>query len=133
MKAAVLSTIGSSTLEVRDNVEATPVTDGKVRVKIRATGVCHSDLSVVNGDRPRPLPMVLGHEAAGVVEEIGAGVTDVSAGDRVVCSYVPSCGHCAECAGGHPVRCADAQAANREAQGTGRWSINSKGILRLRR
>lgn len=89
---------------------------GEVLVRITAAGLCHSDLSVVNGDRPRPLPMVLGHEAAGVVAAVGAGVTTVAEGDRVVCSYVPSCGTCADCAGGHPVRCADAQAANREAR-----------------
>ncbi|MFC7489854.1 MULTISPECIES: zinc-binding dehydrogenase [unclassified Knoellia] len=89
---------------------------GEVLVRIVAAGLCHSDLSVVNGDRPRPLPMVLGHEAAGVVEELGPGVSDVGVGDRVVCSYVPSCGHCADCAGGQPVRCAQAQAANREAR-----------------
>lgn len=89
---------------------------GEVLVRIVAAGLCHSDLSVVNGDRPRPLPMVLGHEAAGVVEEVGAGVTSVVVGDRVVCSYVPSCGSCTDCAGGHPVRCAAAQAANREAR-----------------
>lgn len=89
---------------------------GEVLVRIAAAGLCHSDLSVVNGDRPRPLPMVLGHEAAGVVEEVGAGVPELSPGDRVVCSYVPSCGTCTDCAAGHPVRCADAQAANREAR-----------------
>ncbi|MEO6021267.1 MAG: zinc-binding dehydrogenase [Knoellia sp.] len=89
---------------------------GEVLVRIIAAGLCHSDLSVVNGDRPRPLPMVLGHEAAGIVEEVGSGVTDVAVGDRVVCSYVPSCGTCANCAGGQPVRCAEAQAANREAR-----------------
>jgi len=99
-----------------EEVTLQPPGPGEVLVRIAAAGLCHSDLSVVNGDRPRPLPMVLGHEAAGVVEEVGAGVTDVSPGDRVVCSYVPSCGHCADCAGGHPVRCADAQAANREAR-----------------
>ncbi|EAQ00246.1 putative zinc-type alcohol dehydrogenase transmembrane protein [Janibacter sp. HTCC2649] len=89
---------------------------GEVLVRITAAGLCHSDLSVVNGDRPRPLPMVLGHEAAGVVEGVGQGVTDVRVGDRVVCSYVPSCGNCSDCAGGNPVRCVDAQAANREAR-----------------
>lgn len=89
---------------------------GEVLVRITAAGLCHSDLSVVNGDRPRPLPMVLGHEAAGIVEEVGAGVTAVGVGDRVVCSYVPSCGSCADCADGNPVRCVDAQAANREAR-----------------
>jgi alcohol dehydrogenase len=89
---------------------------GEVLVRIVAAGLCHSDLSVVNGDRPRPLPMVLGHEAAGVVEEIGVGVTSVAVGDRVVCAYVPSCGGCPDCAGGNPVRCVDAQTANREAR-----------------
>ncbi|WP_353952795.1 zinc-binding dehydrogenase [Knoellia sp. S7-12] len=89
---------------------------GEVLLRITAAGLCHSDLSVVNGDRPRPLPMVLGHEAAGVVEAVGLGVTDVATGDRVVCSYVPSCGTCSDCAGGHPVRCAEAQAANRDAR-----------------
>ncbi|HVW41506.1 MAG TPA: alcohol dehydrogenase catalytic domain-containing protein, partial [Amycolatopsis sp.] len=74
MKAAVLSTIGSTTLEVRDNVTATPVTDGKVRVKIRATGVCHSDLSAMTGTIPVAMPAVLGHEGAGEVVEVGAGV-----------------------------------------------------------
>ncbi|MFC7487453.1 zinc-binding dehydrogenase [Knoellia sp. CPCC 206453] len=99
---------------------------GEVLLRIVAAGLCHSDLSVVNGDRPRPLPMVLGHEAAGIVEELGPGVIDVSVGDRVVCSYVPSCGHCADCAGGHPVRCAEAQAANREARlVTGRRPFNN--------
>lgn len=99
-----------------EEVTLQPPGPGEVLVRIVAAGLCHSDLSVVNGDRPRPLPMVLGHEAAGVVEEVGAGVTDVAVGDRVVCSYVPSCGVCADCAGGHPVRCAGAQAANREAR-----------------
>ncbi|CAN7177582.1 zinc-binding dehydrogenase [Knoellia sp. LjRoot47] len=99
-----------------EEVTLEPPGPGEVLVRITAAGLCHSDLSVVNGDRPRPLPMVLGHEAAGVVEEVGAGVTDVRPGDRVVCSYVPSCGHCPDCAGGNPVRCADAQAANREAR-----------------
>ncbi|WP_404380849.1 zinc-binding dehydrogenase [Knoellia locipacati] len=105
----------SAPLTVED-VTLQPPGPGEVLLRIVAAGLCHSDLSVVNGDRPRPLPMVLGHEAAGVVEEVGAGVTDVAVGDRVVCSYVPSCGVCADCAGGHPVRCASAQAANREAR-----------------
>lgn len=64
----------------------------------------------------RPLPMVLGHEAAGTVEEVGPGVTEVSVGDCVVCSYVPSCGRCDACASAHPVLCPEAQSANREAR-----------------
>ena len=59
---------------------------------MRAAGLCHSDLSVIDGNRPRPLPMVLGHEMAGVVEQVGAGVTDLQRGDHVVAAFVPSCG-----------------------------------------
>jgi alcohol dehydrogenase len=78
---------------------------GEVLVRIVAAGLCHSDLSVINGDRPRPVPMVLGHEAAGVVEALGEGVTDLSPGDHVVCVFVPSCGHCGPCAAGRPALC----------------------------
>ena len=73
---------------------------GEVLVQIEAAGLCHSDLSVINGSRPRVMPMVLGHEAAGVIRETGPGVNDLKAGDRVVFSYVPVCGHCAPCAAG---------------------------------
>lgn len=69
----------------------------ELRVRIEAAGVCHSDLSVVDGNRPRPLPMLLGHESAGIVEAIGADVDDVSVGDRVVMSFLPRCGQCREC------------------------------------
>lgn len=85
---------------------------GEVLVKIAAAGVCHSDLSVINGDRPRPTPMVLGHEAAGVVEDLGAGVDDVEKGDHVVMVFVPSCGHCLPCAEGRPALCEPGAAAN---------------------
>jgi alcohol dehydrogenase len=78
---------------------------GELLVRVEASGLCHSDLSVVDGSRPRPLPMALGHEAAGIVEEIGAGVHDVAVGDRVVLVFVPSCGSCPECAGGQPALC----------------------------
>jgi alcohol dehydrogenase len=81
-------------------------------VKIAAAGLCHSDLSVINGDRPRPTPMLLGHEAAGVVEAVGAGVTDLVRGDHVVMVFVPSCGHCAPCAEGRPALCEPGAAAN---------------------
>jgi len=65
---------------------------GCVLIEVAAAGLCHSDLSVINGTRPRVMPMVLGHEAAGVVREAGPGVHDFSAGDHVVFSYVPACG-----------------------------------------
>ncbi|MFZ5655360.1 MAG: zinc-dependent alcohol dehydrogenase family protein, partial [Pseudomonadota bacterium] len=75
-------------------------------------GLCHSDLSVINGDRPRPLPMALGHEAAGIVEDLGPGVTDLRRGDHVVMVFVPSCGHCLPCAEGWPALCEPGAAAN---------------------
>lgn len=85
---------------------------GEVLIRIAAAGLCHSDLSVINGDRPRPLPMVLGHEASGVVEEVGAGVDDLVKGDHVVCVFVPSCGHCDPCARGRPALCEPGAAHN---------------------
>ena len=84
---------------------------GEVLVKIAAAGLCHSDLSIINGDRPRPLPMALGHEAAGIVEEIGSGVVDLKRGDHVALAFVPSCGHCIPCMEGRPALCEPAVAA----------------------
>ena len=81
-------------------------------IRVGAAGLCHSDLSVINGDRPRPMPMALGHEAAGVVEEAGAHVHDLQRGDHVVVVFVPSCGHCAPCAEGRPALCEPGAAAN---------------------
>jgi alcohol dehydrogenase len=83
-----------------------------VLVRIGAAGLCHSDLSVINGDRPRPLPMALGHEAAGVVEELGEGVSDLARGDHVVMVFMPSCGHCLPCAEGRPALCEPGATAN---------------------
>ena len=85
---------------------------GEVLVKIAAAGLCHSDLSIINGDRPRPMPMALGHEAAGVVEELGPGVTGLARGDHVALIFVPSCGHCAPCMEGRPALCEPGAAAN---------------------
>jgi alcohol dehydrogenase len=84
----------------------------EVMVKIGAAGLCHSDLSVIDGNRPRPTPMVLGHEAAGVVEKLGPGVDDLKVGDHVVMVFVPSCGHCLPCAEGRPALCEPGAAAN---------------------
>lgn len=86
--------------------------EGEVLVRVAAASLCHSDLSVVNGDRIRPLPMALGHEAVGVVEETGPGVHRISPGDHVALVFVPSCGFCADCAAGRPALCAAAAAAN---------------------
>jgi len=77
----------------------------EVLVRFAANGVCHSDLHVITGDYPHPLPVVLGHEAAGVVERIGPGVESVKPGDHVCSSYIPSCGRCAYCIKGTPTLC----------------------------
>lgn len=93
-------------------------------VRVLAAGLCHSDLSVIDGSRPRPLPMVLGHEATGEVVELGAGVRDFSVGDRVVFSFVPMCGHCDPCASGRPALCEPGAHANTSGQllgGGSRW------------
>jgi alcohol dehydrogenase len=84
----------------------------EVLVRIGAAGLCHSDLSVINGDRPRPMPMALGHESAGIVEALGEDVADLAVGDHVVMVFMPSCGHCLPCAEGRPALCEPGAAAN---------------------
>jgi S-(hydroxymethyl)glutathione dehydrogenase/alcohol dehydrogenase len=79
---------------------------GEVQVKWAANGVCHSDYHLVCGDVPHPLPVVLGHEASGVVERVGPGVETVKPGDHVCSSYIPSCGRCSYCIGNQPTLCA---------------------------
>jgi alcohol dehydrogenase len=118
IKAAVLNAMGvappyeeSKPLAIEE-LELGPPGPGEVLVKVAAAGLCHSDLSVINGDRPRPMPMALGHEAAGVVEELGEGVTDLKRGDHVVLVFVPSCGHCPPCSEGRPALCEPGAAAN---------------------
>lgn len=118
IRAAVLERMGapapyaeSAPLHL-DEVELDLPGPGEALVRIVAAGLCHSDLSVIEGNRPRPMPMVLGHEAAGVVEECGPGVDDLVPGDHVVCVFVPSCGHCLPCAEGRPALCEPGAAAN---------------------
>lgn len=104
---------------------------GEVLVKIEAAGICHSDLSVINGDRPRPTPMVLGHEAAGVVVETGEDVDDLVAGDHVVFVFMPSCGHCLPCCEGRPALCepgAEHNTAGDLLSGARRLSKNGRPI-----
>ena len=111
IRAAVLETIGlpapyaqSRPLRIME-VDLDPPQHGEVLVRIRAAGLCHSDLSVISGDRPRPVPMTLGHEASAEVVECGAGVTDLAPGDQVVLVFIPSCGCCTPCAEGRPALC----------------------------
>lgn len=97
-------------------VELDPPGPGEVLIKIKVAGLCHSDLSVINGDRPRALPIVLGHESSAEVVETGDGVNDLRPGDHVVMVFVPSCGCCSPCMKGRPALCEPGAAAN--AQGT---------------
>jgi len=101
----------SRPLEVEE-VELDPPGPGELLIRIDAAGVCHTDLSIVDGTRVRPLPIVPGHEACGTVLELGPGARDVAVDDRVVLTFVPSCGACAECTAGHPARCPSALRAN---------------------
>jgi alcohol dehydrogenase len=117
-KAAVLTEMGlaapyatSRPLEIEE-LELAALERDDVLIEIAAAGLCHSDLSVIDGTRPRPLPMVLGHEAAGIVREVGANVGSVAAGDHVVFSFVPMCGHCAACSTRRPVLCENGARAN---------------------
>lgn len=105
MRAAILRNIGDETLDVVDDVETVETGPGLVKVAIRATGVCHSDLSGMKGIVPQPTPAVLGHEGAGEIVEVGEGVTSVAVGDHVVVSWVPPCGACSYCIGGQPNLC----------------------------
>jgi alcohol dehydrogenase len=133
IRAAVLQQMGASLpyadsrpLSIETIELASPGRD-EVMIKIAAAGLCHSDLSVINGDRPRPMPMALGHEASGVVHEVGEGVTDLLPGDHVVVVFVPSCGHCELCAGGRPALCEPGAAAN----GAGTLLSGSRRISRV--
>ncbi len=118
VRAAVLREMGakapyaeSKPLKI-ETLELDPPGPGELLVQVKAAGLCHSDLSVINGSRPRPTPMALGHEAAGVVKEVGAGVTRFNVGEHVVLVFVPSCGHCVPCAEGRPALCEPGAAAN---------------------
>ncbi|GLI23082.1 alcohol dehydrogenase [Xanthobacter flavus] len=118
IKAAVLRSMGaqmpyaqSQPLHIEEVELDRPGRD-EVLVKIAAAGLCHSDLSVINGSRPRPMPMAIGHEAAGVVVEAGDGVDDLKPGDHVVMVFMPSCGHCQPCSQGRPALCEPGAVAN---------------------
>jgi alcohol dehydrogenase len=118
IRAAVLNAMGvpppySETKPI--SVETIDLDDpgpGEVLVKMGAAGLCHSDLSIINGDRPRPMPMVIGHEAAGIVEKLGSGVDDLKQGDHVILVFMPSCGRCVPCSEGRPALCDPGLAAN---------------------
>jgi alcohol dehydrogenase len=117
-RAAVLYECGkpapyaSSSPLVIEDLELDPPGAGEVLVELVGAGLCHSDLSTINGSRPRPVPMVLGHEASGIVREVGPGVAGLRVDDHVVFSYVPMCGRCLCCATGRPALCEAGAASN---------------------
>ena len=118
IRAAVLREMGanhpyaeSQPLRI-ETLDLDPPGPGEVLVRIAAAGLCHSDLSVINGSRPRPMPMAIGHEAAGVVVATGDHVDDLAPGDHVVMVFMPSCGHCLPCSEGRPALCEPGAAAN---------------------
>ncbi|HEX6000850.1 MAG TPA: zinc-dependent alcohol dehydrogenase family protein [Hyphomicrobiaceae bacterium] len=137
MRAAVLREM----MKPRPYAESKPFTveevelegpgEGEVLVRIRAAGLCHSDLSTVNGDRPRPMPMVLGHEAACEVMELGPGVKNLAVGDHAILVFVPSCGACIPCMEGRPALCEPGAAANGAGtllSGARRLKVNGQPI-----
>src|SRR5437588_12451165 len=131
-KAAVLPGLDQP-LEIRD-IEVEAPHAGEVKVRMGASGVCHSDVSVQNGTLMAPTPLVLGHEGAGVVEEVGEGVTSVKPGDHVVISWVPQCGDCYFCQHGQGQLCkaADASLASGGLlDGTPRFSWNGAPLSQM--
>ncbi|MBC9712494.1 Zn-dependent alcohol dehydrogenase [Streptomyces sp. TRM66268-LWL] len=105
MRAAVLHEIGQDKLEVLDDFETTGFGPGKVKIRVRATGLCHSDLSAMSGVLPQPGPFVPGHEGAGEILEVGEGVTNVKVGDRVLVCWLPACEECPACKRGQKQLC----------------------------
>ncbi len=104
---------------------------GEVLIEIAAAGLCHSDLSTIEGIRPRPLPAVLGHESAGIVREVGAEVSAYAPGDHVVTTFVMSCGHCPICDDGRPYLCESSSGSKARGEllaGGKRLSLNGQPI-----
>lgn len=114
-----------------EELELAPPADGEVLVEIAAAGLCHSDLSTIEGIRTRPVPAVLGHEAAGVVREVGRGVDDLKPGDHVVMVFVMSCGVCDDCTHGRKHLCRVSSAAKAKGElpaGGRRLKLNDREI-----
>lgn len=119
IRGAVLTASGAEApyqdslpLQVRDDLALSEPGHDELLIRIEAASVCHSDLSVINGDRPRPIPMLLGHESAGIVEQVGPGSEDISVGQRVVMTFLPRCGDCAGCSSEGVIPCTSGSRAN---------------------
>ena len=128
-RAAVLFEAGQ-TVEIRE-VDVQDPAPGEVRIQMAAGGVCHSDLHVMSGHLPAPLPAVLGHEGAGIVADVGTGVTAVKPGDHVIPLWRLSCGECEYCSGGRPALCAagtEIRWSGRLLDGTTRFKLDGEEI-----
>ena len=129
-RAAVLHAMGAR--HSIEEVELQPLAPGDVLIRLHASGLCHTDLEVIEGALPYPLPIVLGHEGAGVVEQVGASVTHVKPGDHVVCSWNPHCGHCFYCERDQPILCEPFtrhQPAGRLLDGGSRYRLAGHRLL----
>ena len=133
MRAAVLTEVNKP-LQILDLEQEGPKA-GEARVKVKAAGICMSDWHIMIGDWPLPLPMVLGHEAAGEVVEVGAGVSNVKKGDHVIFSFRPHCGHCSYCSKGRTVLCIGHNDTPRWLMhdGTARVRLNGEPINQMAR
>ncbi len=131
MRAAVLESAGHP-LVVRDDVAIDDPRPGYVRVRVRYCGVCHSDLSIVDGVFPAPTPVILGHEAAGIVDAVGADVTSLASGDHVVLTPLPPCGFCYWCVRGEPGVCVNAGAIQTNTFADGSTGLSRRGQLIFR-
>jgi S-(hydroxymethyl)glutathione dehydrogenase/alcohol dehydrogenase len=128
MKAVVCQELNKISVE---DVTLDPPKAGEVHVKMSACGVCHSDLSVVNGVIPMPPPVVLGHEGAGVVKTVGEGVTHVKPGDHVIMSFVPNCGNCFHCLRNEAHLCIALPPGGLQADGTSRLHLGDRDLFAM--
>ncbi|HXN84496.1 MAG TPA: alcohol dehydrogenase catalytic domain-containing protein, partial [Candidatus Binataceae bacterium] len=126
MKAAVFRT-PHQPLTIED-IDIDDPQDHEVLLRTAATGVCHSDLHFVEGLYPHPVPAILGHEAAGIVEKVGKSVTYLKPGDHVISCPSVFCGFCDECMSGHPNRCSNRQATQRPKDGKPRLSQKGEPV-----
>ncbi|MBR0658887.1 zinc-dependent alcohol dehydrogenase family protein [Neoroseomonas oryzicola] len=112
---------------VVEEVELDPPGPGELLIEVAAAGLCHSDLSTIENQRPRPLPIVIGHEGAGIVREVGPGISDLKPGDHVITVFAPSCGNCRYCVRGRPNICPTGNAA----RAAGQLPTGTKRLKRL--
>ncbi len=128
MKAAVI--YKPHTPLVIEDVDLESPKFGEVQIKISATGLCHSDLHNIKGEWDPAYPAILGHGGTGIVEAIGGGVRSVKVGDRVILSFRPNCGRCANCVRGVPVLCDGHQASRKHMlDGTSRAGVRGQPLF----